>query len=410
MQNYNIPKSALLTQPLGRLNPRPGRHILPRPGRASEMTTNKHQLVSNNSLSGLCPDSHNVAVSGQTRLIRGLQSCYRCDTAVISYSHNCRLSRVTPAAKPTMAGGRDKEEDSLSEGEVVDRRTDSDDSEVEAKDEASASEDDEAVEAFLAKHRRIDEKEVTLHLRSSILNLYFNTLIGEGRWDKEARQHLNKKYFLSDTQYDRIHGWDMSGLSTTLQQIHGGARNVAKILLKLYESQGSAELAMSGFNPIALYEEDGERAREFTLPSVDSLKLEIEDEEVEKLVAENDPKVVARSYIAHKKMADLAKKAIGDSFEALESAQSLAAVAQSQHTVNSGLTWDCLQLLAQHDLQIKSSRESQYSKFPTKDFSQSLSTKNRDRVTRKERDKNDVFFSDRLDKVVAEEAESNKVG
>ena len=94
----------------------------------------------------------------------------------------------------------------------------------------------------MARHKHIDKKDVTLHIRSSILNLYFETLVGEGRWDKDAKKDLVNKYYLTDKQFDilsppalsqtRLHfieGWDLSGLSDTLHQIHGNARGVAKV-------------------------------------------------------------------------------------------------------------------------------------------------------------------------------------
>ena len=101
----------------------------------------------------------------------------------------------------------------------------------------------------MARHRRVDKKEVTLHLKTSVVKLYFETVVGEGRWDKEARQQLDSKYYLDEPQHDllkppdlsqtRLHfieGWDMSGMFNTLYQLHYGARMVCKVLLQLYES------------------------------------------------------------------------------------------------------------------------------------------------------------------------------
>ena len=58
---------------------------------------------------------------------------------------------------------------------------------------------------------------------------------------------------------------------------------------------------------------------------------------------------------------------------------------------------------------MKSIRESHYSKFLTNTFSQSLKAKATDRVARKDKDKNDLFFSDKLDRHVAEETDRAKV-
>ena len=62
------------------------------------------------------------------------------------------------------------------------------------------------------------------------------------------------------------------------------------------------------------------------------------------------------------------------------------------------------------DLHIKAARESQYSKFISKDLTATLQTKNRDKSARRERDRKDQLFSNNLDKLVSEEADStNKV-
>ena len=128
------------------------------------------------------------------------------------------------------------------------------------------------METYLAKHHRIDKRDFTLKLKSDIINLYFKTIIGEGRWNKEFRKTLASRYFLSDAQYDRlsppdlsqtklhlIEGLDMTGLSNTFYQLHENTRNIAKLFLKLYETQGAVELMMSDYVPTKLREEDGVR-------------------------------------------------------------------------------------------------------------------------------------------------------
>ena len=91
------------------------------------------------------------------------------------------------------------------------------------------------------------------------------------------------------------------------------------------------------------------------------------------------------------------------------SAQKTADLSKKQHKDSSTLTWDTLQLLAQSDLHMKSVRESHYSKFLSNTFSQSLKAKASDRVARKDRDKKDLFFSDKLDRHVTEETDRAKV-
>ena len=121
---------------------------------------------------------------------------------------------------------------------------------------------------------------------------------------------------------------------------------MAKVPLKLYETQGSVELAMSNYVPIKLYEDDGTtRAQELVLPSTDAAKLDVSDPDVEDLINKNDPRIIARSYIAHRRVLEKAKSVVNDTFNALELSQRLAKVGKSQHDTNSTLCWDALQLL-----------------------------------------------------------------
>ena len=233
-----------------------------------------------------------MLVSDRTKL-RHVIPCIRCHKLPTSYSHSCFISRHSVVSEMP----RVRELDTSSDNSVEEQGDGSHDrASVPIEDDEAAveSSEDEAVQAFLARRQRVDKREVTLKLQSSILNLYFNTVIGEGRWDKDARKDLANKYYLSEGQFERlsppdlsqtrlhfIEGFDMSGLSNTLHQLHRGSRTTTKVLLKLYQSQGSAELAMSNFVPVQLFEDDGTtKATEFTLPSLDAYKRSVDDKEI----------------------------------------------------------------------------------------------------------------------------------
>ena len=70
------------------------------------------------------------------------------------------------------------------------------------KEEGELSEAEEAVKRFLVKRKRADHREITLRLKPSILDLYFGTLLGEGKWTKEARRAFFARYFLTDDQQE----------------------------------------------------------------------------------------------------------------------------------------------------------------------------------------------------------------
>ena len=46
---------------------------------------------------------------------------------------------------------------------------------------------------------------------------------------------------------------------------------------------------------------------EFSFPSVEAIKIDVVDEEVVRLLKENDPKVIARSYLTHRRASESAK-------------------------------------------------------------------------------------------------------
>ena len=111
---------------------------------------------------------------------------------------------------------------------------------------------------------------------------------------------------LSQTKLHFVQGHDYSGLSNTLQMLHGGIRNIAKVMLHLYETQGTAEKEMNAFVPFKLREKAGDdgdtvKAKEFRTPAIDEVKKGVTDEDIQKMVSENSPEVLARSYVAYKR-------------------------------------------------------------------------------------------------------------
>ena len=409
MQDFRIPRLARPRPPPGGWpDPRPDWLTTPDSGRDTKQRDKAGQLSPGT-------DRPHVLVSDRTKL-RHVIPCIRCHKLPTSYSHSCFISRHSVVSEMP----RVRELDTSSDNSVEEQGDGSHDrASVPIEDDEAAveSSEDEAVQAFLARRQRVDKREVTLKLQSSILNLYFNTVIGEGRWDKDARKDLANKYYLSEGQFERLSPPDL----------HRGSRTTTKVLLKLYQSQGSAELAMSNFVPVQLFKDDGTtKATEFTLPSLDAYKRSVDDKEIDKLLEDNDPRIIARSYLAHKKQVEAAKLTLDDTFDALEVAQRVAKLAKAQHDQNAELTWDILQLQVQcthikennifllitqgqHDLHLKSVRETHYSKFLTSDFSHSLQTKNKAKTARRERDRSDRFFSDNLDKCVSDEADASKV-
>ena len=95
---------------------------------------------------------------------------------------------------------------------------------------------------FLAKHKRADAKEVKCKLANAMINHYFDSIVGEGTFNKDAREELEDKHWLDQKQYKRmappdlsqtklhmVDNLDFSGLSNTLILVHRGARRAAKL-------------------------------------------------------------------------------------------------------------------------------------------------------------------------------------
>ena len=75
-----------------------------------------------------------------------------------------------------------------------------------------------------------------------MINHYFDSIVGEGTFNKDAREELEDKYWLDQKQYKRmappdlsqtklhmVDNLDFSGISNTLISVHRGARRAAKL-------------------------------------------------------------------------------------------------------------------------------------------------------------------------------------
>ena len=158
---------------------------------------------------------------------------------------------------PTRSRSRSREE-----GELTRNSTDSEDSssaeEVsndERRDGSSSSEEsedgklpDDVFASLCQQLKRVDAKEITLKLRKTSLEVYFNEVLGDGALDKDGNKLLKERYYLSDKQFkllaapdlqdSKLHvvkGLDMSGLASRLLGVHAKLRDVVKVLLKIFE-------------------------------------------------------------------------------------------------------------------------------------------------------------------------------
>ena len=92
---------------------------------------------------------------------------------------------------------------------------------------------------------------------------------------------------------------------------------------------------------------------------------------------------MARSYLAYKEQARRLQEVSDLAYRELRLAQDAALAGKNLHTDMSGLVWDGLQLLGQHDLSIREARESRYKDFLAKQLTSALTSRNKDQSAKK---------------------------
>ena len=117
---------------------------------------------------------------------------------------------------------------------------------------------------------------------------------------------------------------------------------------------------------------------------------------------------MARSYLAYKEQARRLQEVSDLAYRELRLAQDAALAGKNLHTDMSGLVWDGLQLLGQHDLSIREARELRYKDFLAKQLTSALTSRNKDQSAKKQRLKDDSLLDHSLNKVVDDESKTNR--
>ena len=63
---------------------------------------------------------------------------------------------------------------------------------------------DTTLSKFYERNKRVDAREVTCVLNNFSFKLYFRTMVGDGRLDREGRKDMGKKYFLGRKQFQKL--------------------------------------------------------------------------------------------------------------------------------------------------------------------------------------------------------------
>ena len=86
---------------------------------------------------------------------------------------------------------------------------------------SSGSEEEGADNSALASNYsqldRVDDKEVTLTLHKRTIKLFFDKILGKGELDRDGRELLRDRYYMSPDQYKKLAAPDL--LSTKLHLV-----------------------------------------------------------------------------------------------------------------------------------------------------------------------------------------------
>ena len=75
---------------------------------------------------------------------------------------------------------------------------------VPSRDDLGPPTSETTLSQFYSKNKRVDERPVTCVLNKTSLKLYFSTMLGEGRLDREGRKELAKRYYLAPKQFRKL--------------------------------------------------------------------------------------------------------------------------------------------------------------------------------------------------------------
>ena len=195
-----------------------------------------------------------------------------CFQSIRMSSRKRYRSRSFSRSKDSCSGvtGRSSRSDSdKEEGEVFDD-----------KFEESGSED------FFGTLGRVDDKAITLSLDKQTVKLYFSTVLGRGKFDRDGRDKMRDKYYLDSKQYEKfsppdllgtklhlLEGLDFYGLSSRLQVTHSKLRDVVKVQLKHFQSLGEMQI-----EPVYdVYDDQGSLNAQYELPDMSAYTVDGED-------------------------------------------------------------------------------------------------------------------------------------
>ena len=233
--------------------------------------------------------------------------------------------------------------------------------ESESKDSASHLKD------FFGTLGRVDDKAITLSLDKQTVKLYFSTVLGRGKFDRDGRDKMRDKYYLDSKQYDKfsppdllgtklhlLEGLDFSGLSSRLHVTHSKLRDVVKVQLKHFQSLGEMQAAFGDLQIEPVYDDQGSLNAQYELPDMSAYTVDGEDDDrlielPSDLSREGVKKILAENAALKRKDADSVIN-YNRVLEELDTALKVASKGKELFDKTKELVWDELQLTGQCDV------------------------------------------------------------
>ena len=247
-----------------------------------------------------------------------------------------------------------------------------------APDDLGPTMDEDALDDLLKETKRADTREVTLRINNALVKIFKKRLVGEGLWDKETREEMRVKYYLSPEQYESLEppslkgtrldmqGLEFGGLASSTKRLHRSARDVTKLALREHEIILAYKDKLADWGPegsdrqaARVLDAKGSLVEEFLVPSVSDYTADEEDI-AGWLKDDGDPRERARSLaisvIQHRRcLAQLAHVYAKVATMYMTARGAAMAGAELQDALG-GLRWDTLQFHGQHDLAIAEMR------------------------------------------------------
>ena len=317
------------------------------------------------------------------------------------------------------AASSESEQDSVSDSEVSETAV------ANHSSESEAEEDNVNLAAYYGKLDRVDDKEVTLSLHKRTIKLFFEKILGKGELDRDGRELLRDRYYMSPEQYKKlsapdllstklhlVKSLDFSGLSGMLGNLHSKQRDVSKVLLHVFETLVELAKEFEEFEKTEVLNDKGDIAEEFKVHGLahyktgDAVVPDYVDQTPE-FTQENFDGLLAEARALRNRHGDvygLYKKVL----TMFVKSDGKALLGKETYMRTRDWVWDILQLAGQADVQLTKTRETKYEDFLQPGFKVEMKNRSKDPVKRREKFSSNQLFSGRLDKDVAEHSKDNK--